>query len=55
MSQIGMRISAEEKDKLTRIASSKDLTISHILRRMVKEYIRKEEAAHESLYEAQHQ
>ena len=47
MSQIGMRISAEEKEKLTRIASSKDLTISQILRRLVKEYLGKEENAYE--------
>lgn len=37
-----MRISAEEKEKLAQIASSKDLTISQILRQLVKEYLRKE-------------
>ena len=47
MSQIGMRISAEEKEKLAQIASSKDLTISQILRRLVKEYLGKEENAYE--------
>lgn len=47
MPQIGMRIGSEEKEKLARIASSKDLTISQILRQLVKEYLRKEDIAYE--------
>lgn len=43
MVQIATRITEEEKEKLQRFANRNDLSIAQVLRRMVKEFLEKQE------------
>ena len=40
MAQIGIRISDQEKDRLAKCAAADDLTISQIVRKLIRKYIK---------------
>ena len=39
MAQVAIRLSDQEKEKLTEQASANDLTISQIIRKLISEYL----------------
>lgn len=47
MSSVGIRIPSEDKQQLAAIAAKDDLTISQIIRKLIKKYLQEREHTHE--------